>query len=129
MISPSPNGTIRIAGARKGALILAAALCLSALAVRAQDGVQALCVASFPEDACTCATAALAEEIDAADYELYDAIGLAFRDEYAAGAEYVAAWDAAAATVMQEMGAGGSLTGRTNAIGRAHRDAVRACGG
>jgi hypothetical protein len=109
--------------------VIAASLCLLSAAVRAQDGVQVLCVASFPEDACTCATKALAGAIDAADFALYDAIGLAFRDEYAARADYVAAWDAASASVGQAMGVSGSLTSRTNAIGRTHRDAVRACGG
>lgn len=129
MTIPLSNGPIPRIRWRVRGRVLAGSLFLWAASAGAQEGVQILCVESFPEEACTCATEALAQAIDAEDFALYDAIGLAFGDERAAGAAYVPAWDAASAAVGQTMAAGGNLTSRTNAIGRAHRDAIRACGG
>ena len=95
------------------------------------DSVEAMCLdANKAPEVCDCAAARLAAEVGETDYALYEAVGAAYRENLAAGAGRGDAWDAAVKAVADQNGAGATATlQRTNGIGKAHRQAMKACAG
>ncbi len=93
------------------------------------DGVSDMCLERYDEAACACASERLLAEIGDEDYGLYEAIGAAYLMRMAAGEGRSEAWTAASQEIAAERGIAGSTISRTNDIGRAHRDAIKACGG
>jgi hypothetical protein len=77
---------------------------------------------------CACATEALAAEVGAEDAGFYDMVGtryLANRKDEQGMAE---SWDAAIVDTAAEAGIGSiALLTRMNAVGTAHRSAIKAC--
>lgn len=95
----------------------------------AEDGAFLICAEMDAQDVCTCASETLGSEVSADDLEVYDAIGIVFAQRMAAGEGWVAAWEASAEEVGKQLGIQNGLTARMNGVGRAHRDAIKACGG
>ena len=95
------------------------------------DSVEAMCLdANRTPEVCDCAAGRLAAEVGETDYALYEAVGAAYRDNLAAGTGRGDAWDAAVKAVADQNGAGATATlQRTNRIGKAHRQAMKACVG
>lgn len=93
------------------------------------DGVSDMCLERYDEAACACASERLLAEVGDEDYGLYEAIGAAHLTRMAAGEGRSEAWTAASQEVAAARGIAGSTISRTNVIGRAHRDAIKACGG
>lgn len=80
------------------------------------------------EAACICATDELATDFGAEDLVLYDAVGLRYLANKAAGQGMGDAWDAAIADTAAEAGMGRTeLLSRMNDVGQAHRDAIGGC--
>jgi hypothetical protein len=110
------------------------AVCLAILPASGNlvaDSVAAMCLdANKTPEVCDCAAERLAAEVGENGYGLYEAVGAAYRDNLAAGAGRGDAWDAAVKAVADRNGAGATATlQRTNRIGKAHRQAMKACAG
>jgi hypothetical protein len=102
----------------------------TALPLLADGGVTAMCLALSDEAACSCATERLRQDVGAEDFAVYDTIGVDYTSRRAGGEAMADAWEAASGTVAAEIGLSTSeLRQRTNAVGRAHRDAIRGCEG
>ncbi|KAA9131530.1 hypothetical protein F3N42_09440 [Marinihelvus fidelis] len=117
---------------RKRTLLMPATMVLMMATAHAEegDGVTAMCLDRYDADACACASKALRGEVSAEDFELYDAIGADYMERLEAGEDMSAAWSAASDTQAERLGVKTSgLLKRTNAIGRAHRAAIKACSG
>ncbi|MHA3980186.1 hypothetical protein ACW9UR_21155 [Halovulum sp. GXIMD14794] len=112
-------------------LIALACTALPALATaqEIESGSFAICAARETPEICRCADEALAADVDAGDLEIYSAIGMEFVGRYASGTPWADAWDAAADKVGEARGVSSGLTSRMNTVGRAHRDAIKSCGG
>ncbi|WP_424929917.1 hypothetical protein [Amaricoccus tamworthensis] len=93
------------------------------------DGVSDMCRERDDEAVCACASERLLAEVGDEDYGLYEAIGATYMTRMAAGEGRSEAWTAASQEVAAARGIEGSTISRTNDIGRAHRDAIKACGG
>lgn len=105
------------------------ALPAHASAQDAESGAFAICAARDTPEVCRCADDVLGTAVEAEDLNIYNAMGTDFADRLAAGASWVDAWEAAADKVGQARGISSGLTARMNTVGRAHRDAIRSCGG
>ena len=111
----------------QGAVLAALLTAAPALA----DGATDMCLdmSDTDEEQCACADAELAEAIEAEDYDLYTKIGTLYIANMAAGQGMADAWEAGLDLVANEHGLGASdLRGRMNDAGKAHRDAIDACG-
>jgi len=117
----------RLVGATIGALgVLLPNLSMA----ETQDGVYALCVERETPETCRCASERLKPAITPDEYGIYHDIGIVFAQMRSDGKGYVPAWDEASERVATQTGTSvGELRTRTNRIGRAHRDAIKACGG
>ncbi|WP_425051746.1 hypothetical protein [Psychromarinibacter sp. S121] len=95
------------------------------------DGSTDMCLdmSGTDEDQCACAEETLAGTLAAEDYDLYTKIGTLYIANMAAGQEMADAWDAGLELVANEHGLGTSdLRSRMNDAGKAHREAIDACG-
>lgn len=90
------------------------------------DSVEDMCKKS--SEICTCSAKQLKSEVGDDDYALYEAVGAAYIANQASGMKMGDAWDAAveAESGPSGMGFSEALT-KTNAIGKAHRKAIKAC--
>lgn len=80
------------------------------------------------EEVCTCATDALAETASEDDRRLYDEIGTLYLANMEDGTDRGTAWTSAMQKVAADEGVGTtSLMVRMNAVGKAHRAAMKAC--
>lgn len=80
------------------------------------------------EATCTCASEKLTAEVGAKDAKLYDAVGTRYLANKEAGQGMGDAWDVAVAETAAEAGLGRTaLLSRMNAIGKAHRAAIKGC--
>jgi hypothetical protein len=91
------------------------------------DSVTAMC--SKSEDVCSCATKQLRSSVSDEDYKTYENVGASYLAHKAEGIGMADAWDAA---VKEEAGKQGkafsALMKETNALGKAHRKAIKECG-
>ncbi|WP_141134951.1 hypothetical protein [Tropicimonas sediminicola] len=106
---------------------MAALLTVTALPASA-DNI-AMCVDTGASEAvCTCAAAALAEQVGPEDLARYDAISTAFVEKRSEGLGWVDAWDGAVAAVAERDGTAANTMQRAmNPVGQAHRDSIKAC--
>jgi len=92
------------------------------------DSVHYMCTDS--DEICECAARKLNAEVGDKRYELYEAVGAVYLTNKDAGMAMADAWDAA---VTSEGGKQGdsfiNTLGKTNKIGRAHREALKMCKG
>jgi hypothetical protein len=90
------------------------------------DSVEDMCKEST--EICACSAKQLQSEVGENDYALYEAVGAAYLANQASGMKMGDAWDAAVDAESGPRGLGFSeaLT-KTNAIGKAHRKAIKAC--
>lgn len=114
--------------------LAAVTLCLFVLPApsRAQDadGVVAMCTPRTSDAACACGAEALMTQIGPEDYAMYGRIGLDYTARMQGGTAMVEAWDGAVEAEAETQGIRrGDLMKRTNELGRAFRDAIRACEG
>lgn len=92
----------------------------------------AMCMDTKDADAavCDCATEALADSASKEDRGLYDRIGTLYLAKMEEGASRGAAWTEALDEVAAENGIGSTgLLTRMNAVGKAHRAAMKSCAG
>ncbi|NNJ98601.1 MAG: hypothetical protein HKP12_15745 [Gammaproteobacteria bacterium] len=90
------------------------------------DSVEDMCKKS--SEICSCAARQLKSDVGDADYGLYEAVGSAYIASQATGMSMGDAWDAAVKAESNQRGSGfGETLSKTNAIGKAHRKAIRAC--
>ena len=90
------------------------------------DSVEDMC--SKSSETCACAAKQLKSEVGENDYGLYEAVGIAYIANQSAGMGLGDAWDAAVKAVSNERGSGFVATlSKTNAIGKTHRKAIKAC--
>ena len=102
--------------------VVMALLTTSAIA----DSVEDMCKKS--SEICACAAGQLKSDVGDDDYGLYEAVGSAYIANQAAGMSMGDAWDAAVKAESNQRGSGFTETlGKTNAIGKAHRKAIKAC--
>ncbi|MGA9253711.1 MAG: hypothetical protein WBV71_14845 [Roseobacter sp.] len=91
---------------------------------------QAMCLEGdgATEAQCSCATAALAQEVGVDEAGLYDQVGTLYLANKVAGQSMGDAWDAAIAEVAGRARLGRTaLLTRMNSAGRIHRDAIKSC--
>ena len=105
-----------------GLVAALAATGLFVCAAQAQsDAVVAMCMdAGDPPAVCDCAAKALKDEIGAEDYATYEKVGAIYLDEITSGRGRADAWTAAIGQVGVSLSA-------TNPMGKAHRNAMKAC--
>jgi hypothetical protein len=90
------------------------------------DSVEDMC--SKSSEICACAAKQLKSEVGEGDYGLYEAVGTAYLANQTAGMSLGDAWDAAVKVVSNQRGSGFVETlSKTNAIGKTHRKAIKAC--
>ena len=90
------------------------------------DSVKDMCKKS--SEICACAARQLKSDVGADDYRLYEAVGSAYIANQTEGMNMGDAWDAAVKAESNQRGSGFSETlSKTNAIGKTHRKAMRAC--
>ena len=90
------------------------------------DSVEDMCRKS--SEICACAAKQLKSEVGEGDYGLYEAVGTAYLANQTAGMSLGDAWDAAVKAVANQRGSGFVATlSKTNAIGKTHRKAMKAC--
>jgi len=90
------------------------------------DPVEGMCKES--SEICACSAKQLKSEIGGDDYELYEAVGAAYIANQASGMNMGDAWDDAVEAESGPRGMGFSeALAKTNAIGKAHRKAIKAC--
>lgn len=90
------------------------------------DSVEGMCKKAG--EICVCAAQQLKSGINEGDYGLYEAVGAAYIANQASGMNMGDAWDAAINTESSKRGLGFSeALSKTNAIGKAHRKAMKAC--
>ena len=92
------------------------------------DSVEDMCLHS--DEICVCAARQLKTEVGNDNYDLYEAIGLAYIANKTNGMNRGDAWDAAVKAESNKRGTGFAKTlNQTNAIGKAHRKAINSCAG
>lgn len=94
------------------------------------DAATEMCMTQMKksEAQCACATEALVQEVGAEEVAIYNRVGALFLDNMEAGQEMAPAWDAAVKVVGGEIGMSYiDLIARMNPVGRANRNAVKAC--
>lgn len=90
------------------------------------DSVEDMCHKS--NKICACAAGQLKSDVGDDDYSLYEAVGAAYLANQASGMKMEEAWDAAVRAEASRRGVGFfDILGRTNAVGKAHRKAIKAC--
>ncbi len=103
-------------------VVVGALLAMSCGATVADSVVDMCLDLDRPDDVCPCAAAALRDEVGEDAYTTYEAVGVVYRENQAAGQGRSDAWTAALDSV------GVSLRD-TNPVGAAHRKAMKGCGG
>ena len=79
---------------------------------------------------CACAASQLKNEVGADDYALYEAIGADYIANQSKGMGMGDAWDAAVKVEATKRGSSSTkILSKTNAIGKAHRKAIKTCAG
>ena len=77
---------------------------------------------------CACASDLLKSDIGDDDYALYETIGAAYIANQAKGMNMGDAWDAAVKVEATRRGTTSTkILNKTNSIGRAHNNAIKAC--
>ena len=77
---------------------------------------------------CACASDLLKSDIGDDDYALYETIGAAYMANQAKGMNMGDAWDAAVKVEATSRGTTSTkILNKTNSIGRAHNNAIKAC--
>ena len=119
------KATVRRLAVRFSSVIMSVVMALITTSAIA-DSVEDMCKKS--SDICACAARQLKTEVGDDDYRLYEAIGSAYIANQTAGMSMGDAWDAAVKAESNQRGSGFSETlSKTNAIGKAHRKAMKAC--
>ena len=96
--------------------------------VASADSVVSMC--KNTDDVCKCASARLKADAGDETYALYEAIGAAFLTNRSGGMGMGDAWDAAVKAESTKRAASFVETmQQTNAIGQAHRKAIKCCAG
>lgn len=91
------------------------------------DSTTAMCGKS--EEVCLCASTQLRESVSANDYRMYENVGASYLAHKAKGMGMADAWDAAVKEEAARQGKDFSgLLKETNALGKMHRKAIKACG-
>jgi hypothetical protein len=110
----------------KPLVVSAGVFMMCAVNAASADAVEDMCRKS--DEVCACAAKQLKSDVGDDDYELYAAVGAAYIANQASGMQAGDAWDAAVKAESGRHGLGFTDTlNRTNAIGKAHRKAMKAC--
>jgi hypothetical protein len=108
----------------------AAAVTTSLLGVvnAAADSVEDMCKQT--DEICACTARKLKSEVGNDKYDLYETIGVAYMANLIKGMNRGDAWDAAVRAESNKRGTDfAELLMQTNAIGQAHRKAMKSCSG
>lgn len=98
-------------------------------AIAADNAVTGMCLDSgISVIGCNCSNEKLALKVTPEQFELYNEVGVEYRKLQQQGMDRVDAWDAAVKKSAKKRGVGTTaILKDTNAVGRAHRDAMKAC--
>jgi hypothetical protein len=98
-------------------------------ATAADDAITNMCLDSGVSDVgCNCSTEKLTTMVTSEQLELYNEVGIEYRMLQQQGMGRGDAWDAAVKKAAQRRGVGTTtILKDTNAVGRAHSDAMKTC--
>ena len=97
--------------------------------IAADDAVTGMCLDSGVSDVgCNCSSEKLALKVTPEQLELYNEVGVEYRKMQRQDMGRADAWDEAVKMAAEKRGVGTiAILKDTNVVGRAHRDAMKAC--